>query len=139
MEKASGVLWSGLCGLLFGFGLIVSGMSNPAKILNFLDLAGTWDPSLLLVMAGAVAVGLIGYRVVLSRGVPLFDKQFWVSAGGAVDLPLVAGAAIFGIGWGLGGFCPGPALTSLLLLAPGTIAFVGAMLVAMMIGRLVGR
>ncbi len=139
MEKASGVLWSGLCGLLFGFGLIVSGMSNPAKILNFLDLAGTWDPSLLLVMAGAVAVGLIGYRVVLSRDAPLFDQQFWVSAGGAVDLPLVAGAAIFGIGWGLGGFCPGPALTSLLLLAPGTIAFVGAMLVAMMIGRLVGR
>ena len=97
-----------LLGLLFGVGLVVSGMSDPAKVLNFLDLAGTWDPSLAFVMAGGVLVAFVGYRLVFSRGKPLLDGAFHLPTSTKIDGRLVAGAAIFGIGWGLGGFCPGP-------------------------------
>lgn len=118
-------------GLLFGLGLIVSGMSNPAKVLNFLDLAGTFDPSLAFVMGGAVAVAFIGYRLVLAREKPLLAPRFQLPTRTDIDARLVVGPALFGIGWGLGGFCPGPAFTALGLAAPGTLAFVPAMLAGM--------
>ncbi len=126
-------------GLIFGLGLVVSGMSNPAKVLNFLDLAGYWDPSLAFVMGGAVIVAFIGYRIVLQRNAPIFDTKFHVPTRTDVDTRLIIGPALFGIGWGLGGFCPGPALTAIGLGAPGTLIFVPAMLVGMWVARLMAE
>ena len=103
--------------LLFGMGLILSGMANPAKVQNFLDLFGTWDPSLAFVMGGAIMVTMPGFWLVQKRKTPLFHDVFHLPTGTDFDARLVVGAATFGIGWGLGGFCPGPALTSLPLAA----------------------
>jgi uncharacterized membrane protein YedE/YeeE len=114
-------------GLLFGIGLWISGMANPKKVLDFLDVTGNWDPSLLLVMAGAVAVTLIGFR---------FFKQKISVEKTKVEWPLVAGAAIFGIGWGIGGYCPGPAVTALANLSAGTLVFVGAMVAGGILARI---
>jgi uncharacterized membrane protein YedE/YeeE len=104
-------------GLLFGLGLVVAGMSNPAKVLNFLDLGaigtGGWDASLAFVLLGAVAFTFVGYRVVLRRDRPALDRQFHLPTATAIDRRILPGPAIFGIGWGLAGFCPGPALTAL--------------------------
>lgn len=124
-----------VAGLVFGLGLVVSGMADPAKVQNFLDLFGTWDPSLAFVMAGAVAVTFFGYRIAFGRGRPLIADAFSLPTRTAIDLPLVAGAALFGIGWGLSGFCPGPAIVSLPLLATGTLVFVPAMLAGMLLAR----
>ena len=126
-------------GLLFGAGLVVSGMSDPAKVLNFLDLFGTWDPSLAFVMGGAVLVTFIGYRLVFARGEPIVGSQFHLPTRSDIDARIVAGPAIFGIGWGLGGFCPGPALTALGLGAPGTLAFIPAMILGMWSARLLAE
>ena len=126
-------------GLLFGIGLIVSGMSNPAKVLNFLDLAGAWDPSLMLVMAGALIVTFIGYRTVLRQSHPLFDTRFHLPLSTLIDARLIGGSALFGIGWGLGGFCPGPAITALPLAATGTLVFVPAMLIGISAAALLIR
>lgn len=123
-------------GLLFGAGLVVSGMANPAKILNFLDLFGTWDPSLAFVMGGAVAVAFVGYRLVLARDGPVVGSAFHLPTRNDIDSRVITGPAIFGIGWGLGGFCPGPALTALGLGAAGTLAFVPAMILGMWAARL---
>lgn len=123
-------------GLIFGLGLVISGMSNPAKVLNFLDLFGTWDPSLAFVMGGGILVTLIGYRLTWARGMPLIDGRFDLPTKSDLDPRLLSGAALFGIGWGLGGFCPGPALTAIPLAATGTIVFVPAMLVGMWLARL---
>ena len=109
-------------GLLFGIGLWLSGMANPHKVLDFLDIAGNWDPSLLLVMAGAVAVTLPTFRPVIKRKSITFTST-------QIDLPLAAGAMIFGLGWGIGGYCPGPALTALSNLSAEAFVFVGAMIV----------
>ena len=106
-------------GLLFGIGLWLSGMANPRKVLDFLDLAGNWDPSLLLVMGGAVAVTLAGFRP--------FTKKITMEKTN-VDVPLALGAAIFGIGWGIGGYCPGPAITALSNLNAEALVFVAAMI-----------
>lgn len=100
-------------GLLFGLGLIVSGMVNPAKVLNFLDIAGQWDPSLAFVMAGAALTVFLGYRFVFQMAAPKFAGTFVLPAATQLDARLIGGAAMFGIGWGLVGFCPGPALTAL--------------------------
>ena len=116
-----------LIGLLFGIGLVVSGMSNPAKVLNFLDLAGAWDPSLAFVMAGAVTVAFIGYRIVFKRQRPLVAGEFHLPKATLMDGRLVVGSTIFGIGWGLGGYCPGPALVALGLGNPSTWVFLAAM------------
>ncbi|HEY5818961.1 MAG TPA: YeeE/YedE family protein [Mesorhizobium sp.] len=129
------VLINFVIGLLFSVGLVISGMSNPAKVLNFLDIAGTWDPSLAFVMAGAIAVAFTGYRLVLRRKRPLLAPAFQLPAGTDIDRRLLAGAAIFGIGWGLGGLCPGPAFTALGLSAPGVLAFVPAMLAGIWAAR----
>jgi uncharacterized membrane protein YedE/YeeE len=115
-----------ICGLIFGIGLMVSGMAQPAKVLNFLDLSGTWDPSLALVMAAALAVSGTGYALAKPR-TPLFaPKSFWPDKTG-IDPPLVFGAVLFGIGWGLVGLCPGPALVNLATLSPQVIVFVACM------------
>lgn len=123
-------------GLLFGAGLAVSGMTDPAIVLGFLDLAGAWNPTLAFVMAGAVLVTFAGYRLVLARGRPLLDSRLALPAAGSIDAPLVTGALLFGVGWGLAGYCPGPALASISAAAPGTLAFIGAMLVGMVAVRL---
>jgi len=123
-----------LAGLLFGLGLVVSGMSNPAKVLNFLDVAGAWDPSLAFVMAGATVTAFLGYRLVFRARRPLLAADFDLPTSRAIDRPLLTGAALFGIGWGIGGFCPGPAWTALPLMAPGTLVFLPAMLAGHWIG-----
>lgn len=128
-----------LLGLLFGIGLVVSGMADPNKIMNFLDLAGTWDPSLLFVMGGAVVVAFVGYRLVLKRERPILASEFQLPTRTKIDARLIVGPALFGIGWGLGGFCPGPALTSLGLAETGTLLFVPAMLVGMAAAKFVAR
>ncbi|KAA5803887.1 YeeE/YedE family protein [Alkalicaulis satelles] len=118
-------------GLLFGLGLVISGMINPAKVLNFLDVAGSWDPSLAFVMGGALAVTAIGYRLVLPRGKPLFAERFALPAARQLDPRLIGGAALFGIGWGLAGFCPGPALSAAALGMAEVYIFLAAMLAGM--------
>lgn len=121
-------------GLVFGLGLVVSGMANPAKVLNFLDLAGSWDPSLAFVMGGAALTTFLGYRLVWRRTAPMLNPTFDIPQSRSVDRPLLVGAALFGIGWGIGGFCPGPAWTALALLAPGTVIFLTAMLLGLWLG-----
>jgi len=125
-----------LSGLIFGLGLIVSGMANPAKVLNFLDLFGAWDPSLAFVMGGAVAVTAPGFALLFRNlQTPLFDTKFRLPTRNDLEPKLVIGAAIFGVGWGLGGFCPGPALTALPLAATGTLIFVPFMLIGIWAAR----
>ena len=102
-----------LCGLLVGAGMVVSDMINPARVLAFLDVTGAWDPSLAFVMGGALLVAAIGYRLVWRRGAPLFGGRFQVPAGTDIDMKLVGGSALFGIGWGIAGFCPGAAIPAL--------------------------
>jgi uncharacterized protein len=124
------------CGLLFGTGLVVSQMSNPAKVIGFLDITGNWDPSLALVMAGAVGVFSVCYRLALRRQQPLFDRRYFVPEKIGLDRPLVAGALIFGVGWGLGGFCPGPAIVSSAFGDPRVWAFVAAMVAGILLVRI---
>jgi uncharacterized protein len=122
------ILAAAAIGLVFGAGIAVSGMANPAKVLNFFDVFGTWDPSLMLVMATALAVTFIGYRLVLRRAAPLLDAKFHLPTGRDLDLPLVAGSTVFGIGWGIAGFCPGGAIPALGLGHAAPVLFVAAML-----------
>ena len=114
-------------GLLFGFGLALSGMTRTEKVRGFLDFFGRWDPSLMFVMGGAVMVHAIAYRVVARRRAPLFSEAFQVPTRRDVTARLVLGSALFGIGWALGGFCPGPGITSLITGSPAAAAFVVAM------------
>ncbi len=102
-----------LTGMLFGLGLGISQMINPEKVLAFLDVAGDWDPSLALVMGGAVGVTLLTFRRVFRLSTPLFGSRFEIPGNDAIDTPLLTGAVIFGIGWGISGYCPGPAIASL--------------------------
>lgn len=118
-----------VAGLLFALGLGISGMTQPQKIIAFLDVTGDWDPSLALVMGGALITFGGMHRLVLRRPGPLYGGSFRIPEGRDLDARLLSGAAIFGVGWGLGGFCPGPALVSLLSGAPAVFLFVGSMLV----------
>ena len=129
------IVVAGLAGLLFGAGLALSGMTDPAVVLGFLDLAGSWNPALLFVMAGAVPVTFLGYRLAFGRGRPWLAASFDLPRRRDVDRPLLLGAALFGTGWGLAGYCPGPALASLPSLAPGTLAFLAAMLLGLWLVR----
>ncbi len=122
-----------VAGLLFGVGLGISGMTLPSKVVGFLDVAGDWDPSLMFVMVGAIGVHLVGSRLVMRRAAPLFDTSFHLPTKRDVDGRLVAGADIFGVGWGLGGYCPGPAIVSLGSAATPVVVFVAAMLAAMVV------
>ncbi|MGH6659941.1 MAG: DUF6691 family protein [Rhodospirillales bacterium] len=124
-----------LAGLVFGLGLAVSRLVDPGKVLAFLDVAGRWDPSLALVMASALGVTLIGYRLVLRRPAPLLAESFGLPTRRDIDARLVGGAALFGVGWGLVGFCPGPALASLAYGRLSSVLFVAAMLLGMALYR----
>jgi len=129
------LLFSLAAGVIFGARLSISDMVNPARVVDFLDVAGSWDPTLGFVMAGALAVTTLGYRLVFRLNAPLLDNKFHVPAQTQIDLPLIGGAALFGVGWGLAGMCPGPALTVLVTLDPKVVAFVAAMLIGMMAAR----
>ena len=122
-----------------GAGLIVSQMSNPAKVLGFLDIFGKWDPSLALVMVGAIGVFAVAYRLALRRHAPLFDKSFVSPEKIRVEPALIGGSLLFGVGWGLGGFCPGPAIVSSGFGDPRVWAFVLAMVAGLALSRLARR
>ena len=128
-----------LAGLVFGVGLLVSGMANPAKVLGFLDLAGQWDPSLAFVMGGAVAVGSIAFLLARRRTLSLIGLEMRLPTDRHVDRRLIVGGTIFGIGWGIAGFCPGPALVALGMGEAKAIAFVVAMLLGMALFELLER
>ncbi len=115
-----------LCGVIFGLGLSLSQMLNPNKVLSFLDLAGNWDPSLAFVMMGALAVAMPAYQLIQKRHKPFLEDGFHVSHKTAIDKPLILGAALFGIGWGMTGYCPGPAVASLGFGAPEAFVMVVA-------------
>jgi len=124
-------------GLVFGTGIAISGMINPAKVINFFDLAGTWDPSLAFVMAGALAVTIPGYRLVFREPAPRLDSRFHLPTSRSIDLPLILGAAIFGIGWGITGACPGGVIPAIGLGKPQALTFVLAMAAGIVIVRMV--
>jgi len=124
-----------LIGLIFGVGIAVSGMANPAKVLNFFDVAGIWDPSLIFVMGGALIVTFLGYRVVLRRPKPVIDATFHLPDNPKVDARLLGGSAIFGIGWGIAGFCPGGALPALGTGRIEVFAFVAALVVGIYVAK----
>src|SRR4030081_795690 len=122
-----------LCGLIFGAGLLISGMVQPTKVLGFLDIFGAWDPSLAVVMVAALAVSVPGFMLANGRSRPLLTaRSFWPTKRD-IDSPLIVGAALFGIGWGLVGLCPGPALESLATLSPSVVVFVVAMAAGMVL------
>ncbi|MGB9988554.1 DUF6691 family protein [Massilia sp. SM-13] len=128
-----------LIGLLFGIGLIVAGMTNPAKVQGFLDLAGNWDPSLALVMGGAIAVGLLAFRLAGKRGRSLLGGAMRLPGTSGIDRRLLLGSLVFGAGWGLAGFCPGPALASLATGGAKPLIFTGAMLAGMLLFEVLER
>lgn len=120
-------------GLSFGAGLVISGMTEPRKVLGFLDVFGAWDASLLCVMAAAIAVHALGYRLMRARPHPLFEVRFEVPTRRDIDADLVLGAVLFGIGWGIAGYCPGPGLVALASGRPGVLIFVAAMAAGMLV------
>ena len=126
-------------GLLFGIGLIVSGMADPSKVLGFLDLAGAWDPSLALVMVGAIAVGLVAFAFAKGRATSLIGLDMKLPGARHVDRRLVGGSLLFGVGWGIAGFCPGPGLVALGMGVPKGALFVAAMLLGMALFELAER
>lgn len=130
------LIYSGLIGAVFGLGIAISGMANPAKVLNFFDVAGTWDPSLIFVMGGALLTTALGYRLVFgARKRPVFDAEFHLPINKAIDARLVAGSVMFGIGWGIAGFCPGGAIPALGFGGVSVIAFTGAMVIGIVLAR----
>lgn len=129
-----------ICGLLFGFGLSISGMLDPTRVRGFLDVTGAWDPSLAFVLAGAVAVASLGtlLRRLFSR--PLLEQQYHMPSKTVIDRPLIVGSALFGIGWGMAGLCPGPAIADLTFTGIPAVIFVVAMVLGMLLhGRLAAR
>lgn len=130
MKQGLVALW---VGVLFGLGLVISGMTQPLKVIAFLDIFGDWDPSLAFVMIGAIAVHFLAYRIKKHRTSPFLSTQFLVPENKSIDKSLLVGSAIFGIGWGLGGYCPGPAITSLASLKTEALYFVLAMAFGMLV------
>ena len=129
------IVSSFLIGLSFGAGLIVSSMINPAKVIGFLDIAGAWDLDLMVVMGSALLTAMAGFALVLKRQRPLFDTRFHLPTKRDIDTQLVTGASLFGIGWGLSGYCPGPAIAGLTLGASATLYFLAAMAAGMALYR----
>ena len=119
------------CGIVFGLGLAISGMMNPARVIGFLDVAGDWDPTLAFVMVGALLVAAPAYRLILGRGRPILDDSFSLPMNTLLDRPLILGSALFGVGWGLVGFCPGPAVAAVVTGLPTVLGFLAAMLAGM--------
>lgn len=129
-----------LIGALFGLGIVVSGMGNPAKVLNFFDLAGTFDPSLIFVMAGALSVAVPGYALIFRRRQkPVFGESFVLPKAKIIDRKLIGGSAVFGIGWGIAGFCPGAAIPALGLGHSSALIFVAAMLGGILVARFLSQ
>ena len=126
-----------IAGLLFSIGLVVAQMTQPDKVIAFLDLAGNWDPSLAFVMVGAICCHAVAFRVVTRRASPILAERFHLPSRSDVDRPLIVVAILFGIGWGLAGFCPGPAVTSLASIAAEVGVFVSAMFVGMFLNRFI--
>ena len=130
------ILSAFLIGAVFGIGIVIAGMANPAKILNFFDVFGTWDPSLAFVMGGGLAVAFVGYRLVFRlEDRPLLEAAFSLPTRRDIDRELVGGAAVFGIGWGIAGFCPGGAIPALGLGHSEVVIFLAAMIAGIVIGR----
>lgn len=128
-----------ITGILFGIGLALGGMLDPSKVTGFLDIFGLWDPSLAFVMGGGVVVSAIGYRLAIRRSKPIFTEAFQLPAGTSIDRPLVIGSALFGIGWGTSGLCPGPAIASALLNPSDGIGFVLFLIAGLSLGRIIRR
>ena len=128
-----------IIGTIFGTGLAIAGMLNPSKVVGFLDIFGDWDPSLAFVMGGGVLVNAIGHRFVMKRKAPVQCATFSMPTSTNIDKPLVIGSAIFGVGWGLSGLCPGPVVASLLLNGQAMLPFFGLMIAGLLVGRIVMR
>jgi len=128
-----------VAGLLFGLGLMLSGMTDPGKVIGFLDLAGSWDPSLALVMGGAILIGLVAFSIAKKRTTTFFGGMLRLPTNQQMDKPLVIGSLLFGAGWGLAGFCPGPAMVSMADGQPKALWFVAAMLIGMVGFELMDR
>ena len=128
-----------IIGAIFGNGLAIAGMLNPSKVVGFLDIFGDWDPSLAFVMGGGVLVNAIGHRFVMKRKAPVQCATFLMPTSTNIDKPLVIGSAIFGVGWGLAGLCPGPVVASLLLNSQAMLPFFGLMIAGLLVGRIVMR
>ena len=124
-----------MSGLLFGAGVTISGMVNPMKVLNFMDIFGRWDATLILVMGAALAVTLMGYQIIFKRTAPLFAASFRLPTSKDIDAKLLGGAALFGLGWGISGFCPGPAVASVVFGRTESITFVIAMAAGMIVTK----
>ena len=139
MKKHIDTLSSFLVGLIFGIGLILAGMTNPAKVIGFLDITGTWDPSLAFVMGGAILVAIVAFRFAKKRTINFLGGAMRMPTSDMIDKRLVIGSLLFGAGWGMAGFCPGPALTSIGTGNPKAVIFVIAMIVGMAIFELVDR
>ncbi|MBS3964389.1 MAG: YeeE/YedE family protein [Methylomonas sp.] len=133
------ILLALIAGTLFGLGMVVSQMVNPDKVLAFLDVAGNWDPSLILVMVGALAVAALGFYWVRKRGRPLLDSRFYFTSKTRIDPPLLIGAALFGIGWGMAGYCPGPVVTSLALGNREALIMIASLYVGFLVADRFGR
>tara|TARA_Y100000310_G_C20406699_1_gene679998 strand:- start:201 stop:623 length:423 start_codon:yes stop_codon:yes gene_type:complete len=127
------IIASLLCGLLFGLGLLISGMSNPARVLNFLDLSANWDATLAFVMGGAILVAAPGMYWVRKRNKPMFANKFDIPTSKTIDAKLILGSAAFGIGWGISGFCPGPAVVAIASFQTDVLLFVAAMIAGMLL------
>lgn len=125
-----------LTGLVFGMGLSLSEMINPDRVLGFLDILGAWNPALAFVLGGAVLTSMICFHFILKQPHPLLDKQFYMPSKTMIDRPLIVGAVLFGMGWGLYGYCPGPALAALAYLETSTFIFVAAMIAGLFLARL---
>ncbi|AZQ69378.1 YeeE/YedE family protein [Silicimonas algicola] len=133
------ILASYLIGLVFGVGISISGMANPAKVLNFFDLFGTWDPSLAFVMGGAVVTAFIGYRYALKRPKPILEGRFQLPTRRDLDRPLILGSATFGVGWGIAGFCPGGAIPALGTGRTEVVLFMAALLAGILTAKTLQR
>tara|TARA_R110000851_G_scaffold21488_18_gene64455 strand:- start:780 stop:1214 length:435 start_codon:yes stop_codon:yes gene_type:complete len=131
------ILSAVLVGLVFGVGIAISGMINPAKVLNFFDIAGTWDPSLIFVMGGALLTTFIGYRLVLKRPGPIVEAEFKLPTNTMIDARLIGGSAVFGLGWGIAGFCPGAAVPALGSGRYEVLAFVAALLAGLWVAKMI--
>ena len=128
-----------IAGLLFGLGLAIFGMTDPARVLGFLDIAGAWDPTLMFVLGAAVGTTFVGYRLVFARGTPLFSAKFQLPTKQELDAKLLGGAALFGVGWGLSGYCPGPAIASMGGLTLPLLALLAAMVLGWFIAQRIAR
>lgn len=132
-------LAAGIVGFLFALGLGISGMTDPHKVLSFLDVFGSWDPSLMFVMVGAILVHLLLYRLIRKQKSPLYGSEWHVPKNSQITPSLVAGALIFGVGWGLAGYCPGPGIASLATMDPRPLVFVGSMILGMLLFKLLDK